>query len=472
MTGEVDTPEIVVYVVGGGPAKRLLSSGELAGQFKLRGCDGRPALATALSEAIPDVVVTSASFALGAGELLEWLRDNYLNLPVIVLIADADVETVVKCMKSGAYDVVADADAGKKLPEKIRSAAEDHRLMVQVNQLAEAYKRRGKFDELVGVSAAMQDIYATVQRVADSDASVFISGESGTGKELVARALHNLSSRKDQMFVPVNCAAIPKDLLESEVFGHERGSFTGAESQRIGSCEQADKGTLFLDEICEMEMGLQSKLLRFLQDHTFSRVGGTDVITVETRVITATNRNPLEQVEKGRLRDDLYYRLNVVPIEIAPLRDRPADIPVLAQSFLEAFGDKYNKYFVDFSADAMRMLLCYRWPGNVRELLNTIERIVVLANTDRITPDVLPDYIRRAAKDAQQPPLPVEEALKSVEGALRREATEKVLPLAEMEKRAILSALSECRGDISKAARTLGVSRATLYRKLAKYGVH
>ncbi|MCK4374745.1 MAG: sigma-54-dependent Fis family transcriptional regulator, partial [Candidatus Brocadiae bacterium] len=265
-------------------------------------------------------------------------------------------------------------------------------------------------------------------------------------------------------------------LLESELFGHEKGAFTGADRLHIGSCERAHDGTLFLDEICEMDMGLQSKMLRFLQNRTFTRVGGGETIEVDARVIAATNKDPLEEVGKGKLRDDLYYRLNVVPIHIPPLRDRPEDIPVLAQHFLVMLGEKYTKYFWDFSPDAVRLLLCYRWPGNVRELRNAIERIVVLATTDRVTPELFPESMRKAAAKAKALQLDVEAALECIQTALQARPVEMeegddVLPFVEVEKRAILGAIRKCNGDISKAARKLGLSRATLYRKLEKYGV-
>ena len=295
---------------------------------------------------------------------------------------------------------------------------------------------------------------------------------------MVAEAVHALSAlgaRGDGEFVAVNCAAIPKDLLESELFGHERGSFTGADKQRIGSCERADGGTLFLDEICEMNIGLQSKLLRFLQNHTFVRVGGAEGFKVETRVIAATNRDPLQEIERGTLRNDLYYRLNVVPIHLLPLRERPEDIPVLAAHFLRHMSEKYQKYFFDFSPETMRLLLSYPWPGNVRELSNTIERTVVLANSDRVTPELLPERVRKGADGKEVPKVDVERALSCIQSALQTQELHpdlaEVLPFEEVEKRAILGAIKKCGGDISKASRKLGLSRATLYRKLDRYGV-
>jgi two-component system repressor protein LuxO len=275
--------------------------------------------------------------------------------------------------------------------------------------------------------------------------------------------------------VAVNCAAIPKDLLESELFGHEKGAFTGADRQHPGSCERAAGGVLFLDEICEMDLALQTKLLRFLQDHCFTRVGGTEEISVDTRVLAATNKDPHGEVEKGNFREDLYYRLNVVPIYLPPLRERPEDIPVLAEHFLKMMCEKYLKYFYRFTPEAVRVMLAYRWPGNVRELRNTIERIVVLANTDTVTAELLPERIRQAAEGAEVPDMRVEQALGCLQRALDQapppeaEDEGEVLPFEEVEKRAILGAIDKCDGDISKAARALGISRATIYRKLDKY---
>jgi len=470
MSQDAEDRRVQVDVVGGPLSEEELRE-VFDGRFELRHCATPSELNAALGADVPDVILLEAGLATGGDGLLGKLKQNYRDLPVIVVAEDADVEVAVRCIKQGAYDFVPRA-AAAKLPEKVLQACEEHRLLVKVNQLESTYRRQGGLGELVGVSPSMQTIYTTIKNVAGTDATVLIWGESGTGKELVAKAIHQLSERREGEFVPVNCAAIPKDLLESELFGHEMGAFTGAASRRIGCCERAHRGTLFLDEICEMDAGLQSKLLRFLQDHAFTRVGGTESLKVDTRVIAATNRNPQEEVQKGGLREDLFYRLHVVPIEIPPLRERPEDIPVLAQHYLERLGDKYNKYFVDFSADALDILLRYKWPGNVRELMNTLERIIVQATSDRITAELFPDYIRTQALLCEAPSLSVEEALQGLKGALKRTGqSQEVLPIAELEKQAILSAIRRCKGDISQAARKLGISRATIYRKLEKYGI-
>ncbi len=430
-----------------------------------------------MTEAVPDAVLMDVTLAVGEDNLLERVGRQYPELPVLVVAENPSVDTIVECMKRRAADFLTLDDLPKSLPDKLLAAAQDHRLMIEVNQLIDVYKRGGgRMGQMVGVSSIMHQIYTKIKNLSNTDATVLISGPSGTGKELAAHAIHTLSPRSDGKFVAVNCAAIPKDLLESELFGHEKGAFTGADKLRIGSCERAHRGTLFLDEICEMDMALQSKLLRFLQNHTFTRVGGTEDIEVDTRVIAATNKDPLAEVEKGALRDDLYYRLNVVPIYLPALKDRPEDIPVLAEHFLRMMCDKYYKYFYDFSPEAVRLMLGYDWPGNVRELRNSIERIVVLATTDRVVPELFPARIRNAARTAEVPDLAVEEALEHIQKALHAPEAQPgeeddVLPFVEVEKRAILNAVSKCNGDISKASRKLGLSRATLYRKLNKYGV-
>ncbi len=466
-----------VYVLGEEDLLELLPE-DINGQaVEVARWQGGRVVPKNMPDSVPDVVLVDAKFAVGEDRPIERVMRYYraLPVPVIAIGEEASPEIIVQCIKDGADDFIPMDEARSKLPVKLLEKAEDHRLMAKVKRLSDVYEKGGRLCDMVGVSPAIQDTFATVKSIADTDATTFIFGQSGTGKELVARAIHTLSSRSNGQFVAVNCAAIPKDLLESELFGHEKGAFTSADKLHLGSCERADGGTLFLDEICEMDLGLQSKLLRFLQDYAFTRVGGTETIEVDTRVLAATNRDPLREVEKGTLRDDLYYRLNVVPIYVPPLCERPEDIPVLAEHYLRLMCDKYLKYFVGFSPEAMRIMLCYQWPGNVRELRNTIERIVVLATEDRITPDLFPERVRRSVKKSKVPPLAVEAALARVQKALQTQGEEQeadeVLPFVEVEKRAILSAIKKCNGDISKAARKLGLSRATLYRKLDKYGV-
>jgi two-component system repressor protein LuxO len=321
-----------------------------------------------------------------------------------------------------------------------------------------------QFEDMIGASEEMQTIYHIIRNVSQSDASVFITGESGTGKELVARAIHSRSRRRDSSFEPVNCAAIPRELLESEMFGHEKGSFTGAYTKRIGSCERGDGGTLFLDEVCEMPPELQVKMLRFLQDRSFRRVGGSEVMKVDLRVIAATNRDPVEETAAGRLREDLYYRLMVVPIDVPPLRERREDIPLLAMHFLENFARKNGKAFAEFSPEALRALVAYPWHGNVRELENVIENVVVLHNDTAVALSHLPERIRD-----YQPPEGTGEIEVSVERV--REDDEKVLPMSEVERLAIEHALRVTKGNVPAAAKKLQIGQATIYRKIKSYNI-
>ena len=478
MEKQESDPTIHVYVVGDESLADLIPATAGGQKVIVARCDGSETLWQRIAEHMPDVVVMDEKYTAGGKEGLLGnvvFGTHDMPVPVIVLADEPDVDTVVECMNAGAADFLTKSKARDELPARLATQARNHKLLVQVKLLEEVYERSEKLYAMVGVSPALHDIFAKIKNVARSDASVFLHGESGTGKELAAKAIYQISSRSKGEFVAVNCTAIPKDLLESELFGHEKGAFTGADRQRIGSCERADGGVLFLDEICEMDLGLQSKLLRFLQDHTFVRVGGTVTIKVDTRVIAATNRDPLQQVEIGRLREDLYYRLNVVPIHIPPLRERPEDIPVLARHFLETLSDDYGRYFYSFHPEVVRIMLAHSWPGNVRELRNVIERVVVLANTDKVTPDLLPDNLREAAAKREVSTLALDKAMECIQRALKTPAaaapqdTDEVIPLAELEKKAILAALEKCDGDISKAARKLGLSRATIYRKLEKY---
>ncbi len=408
--------------------------------------------------AAPDVVLLDADHdADMVVRCLERLKRQHPELPVILFAGEAEMPLVVDAMRGGAFDFVAKPLDLTRLDIAIKNASQMHRLMQRVNQLQEKHQRHGGFQGLVGQSPVMRELYDVMEHVARTDVTVLVTGESGTGKEIVARAIHDLGDRRSASFVAVNCASIPGELLESELFGHERGAFTGAVSRYVGCCEQANGGTLFLDEICEMDVSLQSKMLRFLQSRTFHRLGAAEEIHVDTRIVAATNRNPLDEIRAGRLREDLYYRLNVVPVETPALRLRSGDVPLLAQHFLTRFTAKYGKYFHDLNADVLQTLSTYGWPGNVRELENMIERVVVLNNGTQVTTHMLPTVVFDASHAT------------GGEDLLR--GPDEILPFTEVEKREITRALRICGGNVSQAAERLGLGQATLYRKIKKYDI-
>lgn len=430
-------------------------------------CGSPETLGQFLQKGLPDVVILSTDWSDEGGiPALEALKREWEDLPVIFVSRNSEVPQVVEAMKRGARDYFLKPLQEGGIDRSVLQAVRESKLLRRVNQLQEAYERRGQFEGLVGVSYPMQRLYRMIDSVARGDATVLITGESGVGKELVAQAIHRRSQRKEFPFVAVNCGSIPKDLLESELFGHEKGAFTGADRRQVGCCEAAHNGTLFLDEICEMAPSLQVKLLRFLQERSFRRLGSDRVIEVDTRVICATNRDPMNEIRAGRLREDLYYRISVIPIDVTPLRERKEDIPVLAMRFLEEFSAKYEKYFYDFSVEAMEKILEYPWPGNVRELKNTIEQIVALNMGSHVVERFLPEKLRRS----RAPSIP---CLKSPAPGdpISGDGFRRVLRLHEIEKQAILHALKVCQGSIGEAARKLGVGQATLYRKVKKYGL-
>jgi len=405
-----------------------------------------------------DAVLTDVRMARMDGiHTLKSVLEYNPALPVVLMTAYSSVETAVEALRLGAYDYLVKPLDFEILRHTLRQAIEHSRLSVENRelrrQLSEAAARPG----ILGRSPAMLAMQETIATVAPTEATVLITGESGTGKELVARALHSGSARADKPMVTVNCAALAENLLESELFGHEKGSFTGADRRREGRFVQANGGTLFLDEIGEMPLPLQAKLLRALQEGEVQRVGSDAPLTVDVRVLAATNRDLREEVARRRFREDLYFRLNVISLEVPPLRDRGEDIPVLAAHFLERFAGRNRKSIRGFSPQAVDSLLRYAWPGNVRELENAVERAVILCNGDLITRRELPAAITEAASP--------EEASSAAVGALAG------LPLDELERRAIGETL-RCTGDNkSEAARQLGITRATLHNKLRKYGM-
>ena len=389
-------------------------------------------------------------------EALDRIKAFNPAIPVTIMTAYSSVETAIEALKKGAYDYLTKPLDFDKLRLTIERAMEHTRLKEENRLLKESLGKHFDMQNIIGRSPAMISLLETVAHVAPSEATVMITGESGTGKELIAGVIHHNSPRKDGPFVKINCAAITETLLESELFGHEKGAFTGADRKKEGRFYQANHGSIFLDEVSEMPLTMQVKLLRVLQERELTRVGGEKVIPVDVRVIAATNKNLVDLKNRELFREDLYYRLNVVSLEIPPLTERRDDIPLLAQHFLEIFVDKNKKEIKGFTPKAMDQLIRYDWPGNVRELMNAIERAVVLARTD---------YLDDQDFSILQPLLPQAASAPSDVGNIAN------IPLEEVEKAAILRMLESVVGNKSEAARRLGITRKTLHKKLKKYGV-
>jgi DNA-binding NtrC family response regulator len=389
-------------------------------------------------------------------ELLQEIRDSQPMTPVVLLTATKTVKTAVQAIKLGAYDYVTKPFDVEELKIIAHKALESRELKMENRRLQTEVEDRYRFDNIIGKSKEMCQIYSTIRQIAERNATVLIHGESGTGKELVARAIHFNSQRKSKAFVAVNCAAIPETLIESELFGHEKGAFTDAQNRRIGHFELAHQGTLFLDEISELSLRTQAKILRSLQEREFIRVGGTKMVSVDVRLISATNKNLEEMMSRGSFRSDLYYRINVVPMTIPPLRQRKEDIPLLVQHFLEKHTGPGQK---KISPEAMDILAAYDWPGNVRELENIIERITVLSCVETIGPNELPLTLKATSK--------VEQIKQGVlEGRIPFEDAQR-----DFEQDIILEALRKSNFVQTRAANLLGISRRILKYKMDKYGI-
>ena len=402
-----------------------------------------------------DAVLTDLGMPEMPGtEVCERVAGINPSLPVAVLTGQGSMEMAIAAMRAGAYDFITKPVDPKLIALAVGRAVEHHKLTTELKRLRGAMAAQSTPSGLIGSSGPMKRIHETIARVAASEASVLVHGETGTGKELVARRIHATSLRKDGPFVAINCAAVPHTLLESELFGHARGAFTDAKSDRAGLFVQANKGTLFLDEIGEMPLEMQAKLLRALQERTVRPVGGNSDIAFDARLIAATNRDLEEEVEQKRFREDLFYRIHVVRIDVPPLRDRAADVPELAQYFLQRHAERSGKPALGISIEAARKLVGYHWPGNVRELENCIERAVAFAQFDQVTVDDLPEKIRDYRTDA------------FVVSA--NDATE-VMTLAEVERRYVNRVLTILGGNKTRAAEVLGIDRRTLHRKIDRW---
>ncbi|MBZ5555805.1 MAG: sigma-54 dependent transcriptional regulator [Acidobacteriia bacterium] len=411
----------------------------------------------------PAIVITDLVMPRMDGlALLRALQRDGADVTTLLLTAQGSVETAVEAMKEGAYDYLTkpiDIPRLKILLEKVVERLATQR---EVKALRRQLREQGTFGSMVGNSPEMRKIYQVIEQAAPTSASVLISGESGTGKELVAQTIHQLSPRASFPFVAINCAAIPDTLLESEIFGHEKGAFTGAAERRAGCFELADRGTLFLDEIGEMTPGTQVKLLRVLQERKFRRLGGSAEHTVDVRVIAATNVDPVEAVKNGKLRDDLYYRLNVFSLTVPPLRERKDDLPLLVQAFIAEFNTRNQKSIAGVDRAAMRLLERHDWPGNVRELRNAIERATIVAPGPFIQPEHLP-----ASLTGEPAPAPAAAAaLEPGESSLTAGLT-----VDEAERRLIIMTLEHTHDNKTKAAELLGISLKTLHNKLNKLGL-
>jgi len=414
--------------------------------------DGAQALALLEKEPV-DLVVTDVRMpGLGGMEALKAIKELNPDIIVIIMTAFGSIDQAVQAVKEGAYDYINKPFKIDEMLLTIRKALEERRLRHEVTALRHELRKRYHFESLIGKSRAMQEVFSLIEQVAGSRSTVMIYGRSGTGKELVAKAVHYNSQRASKAFVAVNCAAIPAELLESELFGHEKGAFTGAIATKVGKFELATGGSLFLDEVGSMRLDLQAKILRALQEREIERVGGTRTIKIDVRVIAATNRDLKRAVEEGTFREDLYYRLNVVPITLPDLKDRQEDIPLLANHFMQKFTQESNPAIREISKEAMGILMSSPWPGNVRELENVIERAVTLGRGPAILPADLPPHL---AGDAGP-----------VGRALAQEAT-----LEDLERDYITAILQRTKWHQIRTAAILGIDRRTLYRKIRRYGI-
>ena len=419
--------------------------------------DGSTAIAAVQRQPFDLVLMDIRMLKVSGIEALDAIKSINPAIPVVIMTAYSSVETAVETLKKGAYDYLTKPLDFEKLKLTIERAMEHVNLREENRRLKESLGRQFDTRNIIGRSPPMVRLLETVAQVAPSEATVMIAGESGTGKELIAGAIHFNSARKQGPFVKINCAALTETLLESELFGHEKGAFTGADRRREGKFHQAHHGSIFLDEISEMSLTMQVKLLRVLQEREVTRVGGDTVIAVDVRVIAAANKDLTERIAAGVFREDLYYRLNVVRLDLPPLRDRKEDIPLLAEYFLKYFSEKNRKPLKGITPQAMDRLIRYDWPGNVRELMNAVERGVVLGQSEYLNEELFPIA----------PPVPQDAGLPDH----WNENSMKDQPLETVEKTTILKTLESAGGNKSETARRLGITRKTLHQKLKKYGV-
>ncbi|WP_321392668.1 sigma-54 dependent transcriptional regulator [Emcibacter sp.] len=419
----------------------------------------------------PEVVLLDMQLPdMDGMQILEHIAEKKIETSVVVITAHGSISRAVDAMRLGAFEFLLKPFDKSRLVFTVRNALERVRLKKVVHTYQSQFEDRREFCNMLGSSLPMQSVYKIIENVAGSRATVFITGESGTGKELAAHAIHELSPRRDKEFIVLNCGAIPKDLMESEIFGHVKGAFTGAIENREGAALRADGGTLFLDEIGEMDIDLQAKLLRFIQSGTFQKVGSTDMMKVDVRFVCATNRDPLKMVEQGLFREDLYYRLNVVPVHMPPLRDRGRDKLEIAYALLDNFNREEGKNFVRFSPEVEKVFLHHPWPGNVRQMQNIIRNVVVLNNGEEVEMNMLPAPFNRYKVE-----MPSISAVEQVARAgdnvvvLPKMSPKSIRPLLEQEREIIEEAIRLCDGNISRAAGYLEINPSTIYRKMKSW---
>lgn len=391
-------------------------------------------------------------------DVLKKVKSFNEDIPVIMLSAQGSIEVALDSIRLGAYDYFPKPIDNNRLESAIKNALRTYDLERKVKELEDNLQKEYSFENIISADKKMQEVFKMVTKVLNNDITVLIHGESGTGKELIARAIHFNGNRKNDPFVVVNCASIPRELLESELFGHEKGAFTGAHQRKIGKFELAKKGTLFLDEIGEMEMSLQAKILRVIQEKEFERVGGNEIIKTDVRILSATNRDLKKAVEEKEFREDLYYRLSSFPINIPPLRERRGDIVILIDYFISHFGQKLGTELKGVSKAALKILYDYDWPGNVRELENTLERCAILTDSDTIGVDVLPAQF--SSKESKLN-ITLDEPLFT--------DSSPIIPLERIKEEALRHAIKVTGGNIVEAAKKLNIGRATLYRLMEKY---
>ncbi len=446
-----------ILIIEDDPIMRLGMEHFLTSQgYNVLSCaDGKEGI-NAIEKGSHDLIVTDLKLPYRDGfDILKKVKDVSPEAGVIIITGYAEIKDAVKAIKDGAFDYISKPFSNEELLVSIERFFKFRKLEDEVTYLKETLKGKIEFENIIGISSAMKDVFDRISSVASTDVPVLIIGESGTGKELVANAIHRLSKRSNLQFIKINCAAIPETLFESELFGHEKGAFTGAIEMRKGKFEFADEGTIFFDEIGDIPISLQPKLLRVLEEGTVTRLGGNVAIKVDVRCIYATSKNLKEYVAAGKFREDLFYRINVVPINIPPLRERKEDIPYLIDHFLKYFKGKFNKPYLNISQSAYEALLDYDYPGNVRELKHAIERAAVLSKDGSIDLEHLPDEISGDAKGSAC----LSKEL-SLEASIRC-----------FERQKIIQAIKETGGKKIEAARRLGISRKVLWKKLKEYGI-